>query len=194
MLAVLLLAGSTFIYLVFRSDTLIGFNLIDRLGLSAPLYGIREAFSNITLPAFYVYSLPDGLWLLSYMLLIDSILPYHPTKPIWILALPANAIASEIAQYWMILPGQYDVRDLVCYLVPTVLYISLKRMKYTTVHFFYDRVTVAPLILVSYLFIAGCSVECLNTPFVITCAVFASVLMALCYNISRKTLPSGTRG
>ena len=187
-LAVLLLGISSFIYLVFRSDNIIGFRLIHNLGLSGLLHSIRDAMSVFSPSAFTVYSLPDGLWLISYMLLTEALLPDHPTKPLWIFALPANAIVSEIAQYCHLLPGNFDIWDLVCYTVPTVLYLIFRKGHSVEGKYSFEEVMGAPLLLVTYLFIAGCSVERLNTPFVITCAVYASILMVINYALSKTKL------
>lgn len=180
----MLLAGSTFIYLVFRADNIIGYRLVYNLGLSGMLDSIRTALGGVNLPEFVVYSLPDGLWLVSYMLLVDSLLPQHPTKPIWIIALPANAIASEIAQSWHLLPGNFDVWDLACYVIPTTLYLIFRQTQYHHFKNCFGDVMFAPLILVTYLFLAGCSVERLNIPFVITCAIYSSALMVINYAVS----------
>lgn len=188
-LAVLLLAGSTFIYLVFRADNIIGYRLVYNLGLSGMLDSVRTALGGVNLPEFVIYSLPDGLWLVSYMLLVDSLLPYHPTKPLWMLALPANAIVSEVAQYWHLLPGNFDVWDLICYVIPTSAYLIFRRAEFHRFQTAYGDIMWAPPILVTYLFLAGCSVERLDTPFVITCAIYSSILIALSYGVS-MTFPT----
>ncbi len=186
MLAVALLAVSIGIYLIFRSDHIIGFRLIDKLGLSGFLHNIRNLFDGVHPSNFIVYALPDGLWLISYMILTETLLPEHPTKTIWVLALPANAIVSEIAQYFHLLPGNFDIWDMVCYIIPTIFYLIFSKGHESAAKYTFEEVMSAPLLLVTYLFIAGCSVEQLNIPFIITCAIYASCMMLINYTISKK--------
>ena len=188
LLAVVLLTGSTFIYLIFRTDETIGFKLLSGMGLGNILYSLKNALLVWRLLAFVVYSLPDGLWLLSYMLVADALIPVHPVKALWLMALPANAISTEIAQYWHIMPGIYDMQDMACYLVPTIAYMILwKNASTSWRHIGFEDLMFAPLLLVGYLWLAGASVDRLHTPFVIVCAIFCSALMVINYILLQQT-------
>jgi len=174
-LALFLLAGSTLIYLIFRSDNIIAYRFIDRLGLSPVFEQIRSAVISLHVPDIVKYSLPDGLWLLSYIILADTLLPYNKGKLFWIIALPANAIGSEIAQFFGILPGVFDMWDIICYGVPTIAYLLLRKSEPEETEYSILGIMIAPLLLASYLWFAGGSVEQLNIPFVITCGLFTSI-------------------
>ena len=65
------LGGS--LYLLFRPKTLLMFKWVDSLGLSEYLDLLRDMVSDITLNHITLYSLPDGLWLASYIIVVNTI-------------------------------------------------------------------------------------------------------------------------
>ena len=67
-----LLAGAV-IYLLFRSKNLLGFELLNRIGVESWADRIRSYTADVRLPDVFVNSLPGGLWALGYILVIDSI-------------------------------------------------------------------------------------------------------------------------
>ena len=190
-LAALLLAVSSFIYLIFRPSDIIAFRFIDRAGLSGTVELLRSFTSGINLPAMVIYSIPDGLWLVSYMLIADSLLPASPAKPLWIIALSGNAVASELAQYWHLLPGVFDFRDLMCYLLPTLAYLIFKRNTVNYSNYLDSRNYLAVFLIGIYLLIAGASVSRLNIPFILTCGCFIIILTVIsshyCKGYLRRT-------
>lgn len=191
MLAALLLALSSFIYLVFRPSDIIAFRFIDRAGLSGTIESLRALTSGINLPSMVIYSIPDGLWLISYMFIADSLLPASPSKPLWILALPGNAVASELAQFWHLLPGVFDFRDLMCYLIPTLVYLLFKRNTVNYSNYLDTGNYLAVFLIGIYLLIAGASVSRLNIPFILTCGCFIIILTVIssyyCKGYLRRT-------
>lgn len=191
MLAALLLALSSFIYLVFRPSDIIAFRFIDRAGLSGTIESLRALTSGINLPSMVIYSIPDGLWLISYMFIADSLLPASPAKPLWILALPGNAVASELAQFWHLLPGVFDFRDLMCYLIPTLVYLLFKRNTVNYSNYLDTGNYLAVFLIGIYLLIAGASVSRLNIPFILTCGCFIIILTVIsshyCKGYLRRT-------
>lgn len=109
------------IYLFFRSDTLVMFNWVDTISLS----NILEILRNYTLPVrenlpnWLVYSLPDGLWISSYVFLMFSIWgeTLSGKSIIWLLLIPIAAMLSEFGQLIHIIPGTFDPLDLICYMI-----------------------------------------------------------------------------
>jgi len=73
-------------------------------------------------------SLPDGLWLFSYMFLIDAIWDREKVflYYFFLYLLPIIAIASEILQAFDIVSGVYDTLDLSCYFGAILLFLTLK--------------------------------------------------------------------
>lgn len=127
----LVLGGS--IYLLFRPKTLLMFKWVDSLGLSEYIDQLRDTVSGITLNRITLYSLPDGLWLASYIIVVNTIVSKNSKHNLlfWSLLLPFIAIVFELLQIPGIIPGVFDVFDLICYIVPLIIYlIYLKYEKY----------------------------------------------------------------
>lgn len=113
------------IYLGWRSGNLVMFQLLRKWGMLDLLTSIRDMGTRYSLFEWIKYSIPDGLWLLSYMFIIDAI--WHNNKHIlyyvFLWSLPIIAIMSEILQYTEIVPGTFDIVDLSCYLIAIIIFI-----------------------------------------------------------------------
>lgn len=123
--SVIFLAGAV-VYMLFRPRVLLGFLLLDSIGVGEWVDSLRFSASGIQLPAFVVYSLPNGLWSLSYLLVIDTItdvLPLHK-RAIWASVIPVIGIVSEFLQLPGWVPGVFDTQDLLCYSIPLIVYLS----------------------------------------------------------------------
>ena len=130
LLALFLLMLGGFIYYAFRADYLIMFDWAEYLGLEEYIINMRNSLSDIMLPYFILYCLPNALWIVSYMLVVDSIVSIDNYKLFWALSLPIIAIIFEILQIFTIILGTFDVLDLVCFIIPSVIYIIYYRYKY----------------------------------------------------------------
>lgn len=121
----LLVCGCT-IYLIFRSKTLFIYLWCRDLGCSSFVDYLRLLFQNWNIPAFIKFSLPDGLYSAAYLLIIDAI--WHkdksPKKYILLSIIPVITISNELLQYFGLVRGTYDFIDLVCYMVPPLLFFS----------------------------------------------------------------------
>ena len=122
---IMLLVIGCLIYLLFRSKTLYIYVWCKSLGMSSPIDTLRIIVNDWSVPSFIKYSLPDGLYCTSYLLIMDAI--WHEEKS-WlkylILAVvPLITIDSEILQYFGYVRGTFDLVDLFCYLVPPLLYV-----------------------------------------------------------------------
>ena len=120
----LLMGGMT--YLLFRPQTLLMFHVTDALGLSAVINSMREGISS-QLPEFIIYNLPGALWAASYILTTEYFLYRQSVKTRILVAgiIPIIGAVSELLQLTGLLPGTFDVADLLCYLVPYLLYMSI---------------------------------------------------------------------
>lgn len=128
--ALLLITGGV-IYVLFRSSGLILFDWIDSLGLSHQVQRIRDASTNLTPGSFIRYSLPDGLWLISYLLIINAVFG-HNDRWLWLgftLLLPTFAICHEVLQGLGICRGTFDTLDLLCYSVPLAIDLVICRRR-----------------------------------------------------------------
>ncbi len=121
---VLLVLGGM-VYVLFRPRTLRLFALADAIGLGGTLDKWRQATEGCMLPDFVLYSLPSGLWTASYLLIIDSMFRHLPLRQRlrWASIIPTIGLGSELMQGAGVLPGTYDVSDLLCYLIPFAIYL-----------------------------------------------------------------------
>lgn len=111
----LLIGG--FLYLGYRTERLLMFDWVDNLGLRSTIYQFRLFCTEHPLPSWVYYSLPDGLWLLSYMLFMNIIWSKKEEVQyiIWLYILPVIAIVSEILQIFISEIGTFDIIDLLSY-------------------------------------------------------------------------------
>jgi hypothetical protein len=123
----LLLGG--LVYISFRQDTLKMFSWFDRVNLSEVISELRLFTLPLTdhLPNWFLYSLPDGLWLFSYLSVLLVVWDNTISKQNihWLLLVPAVAVFSEIGQLFGVVPGTFDIFDLTFYLGGTVLPILI---------------------------------------------------------------------
>lgn len=119
-----LLTGAV-IYLLFRSKNLLGFELLDKIGMEPWSDRIRSYTADVKLPDVVVYSLPGGLWALGYILVIDSIFgnQSRSTRIVWASVIPLLGVCSEVLQGVGLLPGVFDPWDLVCYALPFIVFV-----------------------------------------------------------------------
>lgn len=121
---IFLFIGS-YLYLKFRSETLLMFKWAENLGLDFIVSSIRRSFEGLNLYQmnYFVLSAPFGLWVISFCCFIGAI--WHKDSSvsaiIWRLFVPVIAISSEILQFVGFLPGTYDINDLLVLFVSTII-------------------------------------------------------------------------
>lgn len=131
LLSMLLLIIGCLIYVVFRTRSLLMFKCFDKLELTGIIEQLRCTGKDYSLYDWVKDSMPDGLWLFSYMFLIDTI--WEGSRPfsyyffLWIL--PVFAITSEVLQATHVVPGVYDTVDLLCYLFAIIIFMILKHIQ-----------------------------------------------------------------
>ena len=120
-----LLAGAV-IYLLFRSKNLLGFELLNRIGVEPWADRMRSYTADVRLPDVFVNSLPGGLWALGYILVIDSIFgnQSRSTRIVWASVIPLLGVCSEVLQGVGLLPGVFDLWDLFCYALPFIIFVT----------------------------------------------------------------------
>lgn len=123
--AVTMVVAGAAIYLLFRSHHLLGFHLLDALGLSGVVDILRSSVHDVHPPEFVIFCLPDGLWTLGYILIIDRILLADTLRSRLFLTsvIPLAGAISELLQYVGLMPGTFDEFDLFCYIVPYLSYL-----------------------------------------------------------------------
>lgn len=121
---VLMILGGA-VYVWFRSSGLVMFTLLgdkDVVLSSIPFRTITISYGH-ALPDWFLYSLPDGLWLASYLCLMAFLWrgSIKAANAFWYTVVPVMAIASEFAQLGGYIPGTFDPLDVACYVVATLI-------------------------------------------------------------------------
>lgn len=120
------LIGGT-IYLLYRPKKILLFSTLEKMGIMPEVDIARKNMEHIHLPDFVVYSLPAGLWTASYLMAMYMMTKHctRRTRLSLSLPLPISAIASEFMQLFGLCPGTFDVDDLICYIIPIVIFLKL---------------------------------------------------------------------
>lgn len=117
------------IYLVYRSPQLAWGGVVRTLGFDDELHTFRLWAQAHYWPGEFVrFSLPDGCWSLSYILLVHSIIGGSSSRRTCLLCasfIPAVGVGSELLQAFGLLQGVFDPLDLLCYALPYLLYSIL---------------------------------------------------------------------
>ena len=123
LLSSLLFLIGGFIYIAFRTTSLLMFKWFDILGLSNAIYTIRAGVSDCKIASSWIlYSLPDGLWTLSYIIVMAALWDFDLCKHYLIVFfIPILAIVSEVFQAFGLVHGTFDLVDLITYITATVL-------------------------------------------------------------------------
>lgn len=133
LLSLFLLGIGGFIYILFRPKTLLMFSWFDAIGMNGYINRLRDSVSHITLNQTTLYSIPDGLWISSYILMVNAIVSKQNKNNLlfWSFLLPTIAVLFELLQIVNLIPGVFDVFDLICYIIPLLIYlIYLKYEKF----------------------------------------------------------------
>tara|TARA_R110002049_G_C9172462_1_gene562054 strand:+ start:5790 stop:6227 length:438 start_codon:yes stop_codon:yes gene_type:complete len=108
-----------FIYILFRSKTLLMFNWFDVIGFTYHIQTLRDIVNSVNyyLPQWIYFSLPDGLWTYAFT---SAILLFDENK--YFLLIPFSlSIVIELLQFFNLFKGTYDPIDLIFYFLGYVL-------------------------------------------------------------------------
>jgi len=114
------------IYICWRDPGLAMFKWFRALGLEPMILQLRlaTAVGTTALPFWFVYSLPDGLWvyaLTAFMGHVWSGSRWSVFKIACLAAGPVLGAGSELGQLARLVPGSFDWTDLVFYLTAATL-------------------------------------------------------------------------
>ena len=111
------------IYISFRPDNLIMFKWTSIFDLIIQNIRTLTIVYRIYFPDWFIYSLPDGLWLFSYSTLSLFIWKNRISREniIWIIIVPIIVIFSEFGQLANIVAGTFDFNDIVFYMIGAIL-------------------------------------------------------------------------
>jgi hypothetical protein len=121
------------VYILWRDPNLLMFRWFGAAGLGPAIDWLRvgTASAQTALPHWFVYSLPDGLWvyaLTALMIFVWSGVRSIPLKIFWLSLGLLIGAGSELAQLAGILPGAFDPIDLVvCLIAPAAALLLTPR-------------------------------------------------------------------
>ena len=129
---IFLLTGS-YLYLKFRSETLLMFKWAKNLHLDFIVSAIRKSFEGLNSDQieFLIFSAPYGLWVISFCCFIGAIWHKDNSLSAIILRLfvPVIAISSELLQFVGFLPGTFDINDLLVLIVSTIIGLTISFLR-----------------------------------------------------------------
>lgn len=127
---IVFLMGSM-IYFAFRTSELYMFRIFPNGDLPSWIIAIRNQLSSLHVPEWIRYCLPDGLWLLSYMLIIESIWNEETTwlHELFLWILPISAILTEFLQMELLIPGTGDWIDVIFYVMGILTFLIYKNLQ-----------------------------------------------------------------
>ena len=112
------------IYLLFRTDSLLMFSWAAQLSLLDLIEQGRAAAAPLLphVPSVVLFSVPDGVWVFSATAFFARLWHDGPLwmRVGWIGIAPAMAIGGELGQIVGLVPGTFDVLDLLAYAIATV--------------------------------------------------------------------------
>lgn len=117
------------IYVSWRCETLVMFTWFEHLGIARPIDVLRNAMSGYShlLPGWFLYSLPDALWLFSGLVIFDAIWGQTNkfSKVLWLFILWIVAIGVEVGQALRLLPGTFDFHDVALMLIASLFALKI---------------------------------------------------------------------
>lgn len=133
LLSALLISIGELVYILYRPLTLYMFKPLELMGLLDDVRALRSAhwFPPIeTVPEWVVYSLPDGMWLLSYMFAMEFIWNNDGKhiRLFFVWAMPVAIIAHEFCQLMGLASGTWDILDLTSYSIAIIIYLLTKKL------------------------------------------------------------------
>ena len=104
-----------FIYLIFRDQQNPFYIWAIQLGWSDTLNYIRAILVSEHIPAWFIYSFPDGLWMFAFVLFMMMVwdFRFEGIGKIWILSSVFLGITFEICQAFIKGMGAFDWMDMI---------------------------------------------------------------------------------
>lgn len=125
-----------FIYLTYRTENLLMFRWLEKIGLYSLIDFLRnnEFLQKINIPNWARYSLPDALWLFSFIYIVLTLWNFQINRHslFWITLVPAIGLFSELGQQFGIIPGTFDVVDLFLLVLACILPFLIVAINFKT--------------------------------------------------------------
>jgi hypothetical protein len=105
------------IYLLLRQEPVPGLRWLaqDQLWPWVQQFRHTTATFRLATPAWILFSLPDGLWSFAYAAIMSRLWAQQAgaAKLFWLLSIPILGIGFEVGQWLRLIPGYFNVTDLV---------------------------------------------------------------------------------
>ena len=87
----------------------------------------KYCLHNVEKLEFLIYNMPAGLWTISYIILMQLIMmdTRGINRILWIYSLPLCLTLVEILQLSKVVPGTFDILDIVVYVIPIIVSILI---------------------------------------------------------------------
>jgi hypothetical protein len=131
MIALLPLFIGGLIYICYRNDNILLFSWLRFLNLNYSILRLLYSENNLII-SFIIFSLPNGLWVLSGLLLLQVFAKNEKIMAlIYSIIFIIISIIIEISQFYSLLPGTFDANDLITIIIFSGigLYIGKLRKK-----------------------------------------------------------------
>lgn len=125
--AVVTMLFACWLYICYRSKDLLLYSWLH-IDNSSPLFVLLR-ITDWKPNNWMIYNLPDGLWLLSYLLFAEALWDKTSTKYVFVIGMIIIAICIEILQCMNILPGTGDIWDVLCYTAAIGFYCIIVKFK-----------------------------------------------------------------
>ena len=120
------------IYLLWRPTTLLMFSWCRSLGIYGIVLQMRSSLEFVKeyLPSWFIYSLPQALWCFSGLCSIHAIWmkKNRNQEYFWIAIILMMPFLTEFMQFYHLIPGTYDVVDLVLIVMFFLLFNLIIRL------------------------------------------------------------------
>lgn len=126
--SLLLFLLACWLYIAFRNTEMVLFNWLG-IDYNNYLFQLLR-ITNYQPASWLIYNLPDGLWMLSFLLLMECIWGNDKLKWVFICGMIIFAYVLERLQYLHACPGTGDIWDFVCYTITILLYLSIHKLKF----------------------------------------------------------------
>ena len=133
--SLLLFLLACWLYIALRSTDMVLYNWLG-IDCNNHLFQLLR-ITNCQPASWLIYNLPDCLWLLSFLLLMESIWGNDKLKWVFVCGMISFAYLLEGLQCLLAFPGTGDIWDFVCYTIAILLYLSIHNLKFVFHEKFY---------------------------------------------------------
>jgi len=114
-------------YLGFRDTNTPIYHWVIRLGFENEIGYLRNSFQGIYLPDWFIYSVPDGLWMFAFVMSVLSIWDFKLNKTTgkWVISAVIIGIGFELMQSVVKGLGVFDWKDLLIMILSIIIALTM---------------------------------------------------------------------